>query len=159
MSIQNRASAPPAAATRPAAPLPTDFNPMEGVVTAGGGGSVTAGSYQASFVGADLLPATDADPMTGKGGRQWAAIKFRWQLEDGREVTRETPANTGQKSGYVQTVGWLLGRMPAASEAFSLTPCVGRMYLITVGAKVNKVGQPTGWTEVTACIPLPAAKS
>lgn len=157
MNTPNRASAQPA--QRPASPTPPGFDPMQGVVTVGGGGSVTAGSYQATFLGAELLPVTEPDPMTGKGGRQWAAVKFRWQLDDDREVSRETPANSGQKSGYTQTVAWLLGRVPAANEAFSLQPCVGRKYLITVGPKVNKIGQPTGWTEVTACIPLPAAKS
>ena len=36
--------------------------------------------------------------------------------------------------------------------------CVGKRYLITVGPKLNKGGQPTGWSEVTACIPLPTKK-
>jgi len=157
MNAPNKAAAQPTVAR--SASVPTDFDPMQGIVTTGGGGSVPPGSYHATFSGADLLPVTDPDPMTGKGGRQWAAIKFRWQLDDGREVARETPANTGQKSGYIQTVGWLLGRVPAANETFTLKPCVGQQYLITVGPKVNKMGQPTGWSEVTACILLPTPKS
>ncbi len=144
-------------ATAPAAALP--FDPMRGTVMAGaGGGSVPPDNYEATFTGAEYLPATEGDPMTGKGGRQWPAVKFTWKLDDDRTTSRETPANYGAKSGYTATVGWLLGRTPAVGESYDLAACVGKRYLITVGPKLNKAGQPTGWTEVTACIPLPTKK-
>jgi hypothetical protein len=52
----------------------------------------------------------------------------------------------------------VLGKPLAANEAFDLTACVGLAYLVTVGPKLNKAGQPTGWNEVTACIKLPTKK-
>ena len=47
------------------------------------------------------------------------------------------------KAGYTATVGWLLGRTPAVGESYDLSARVGRRYLITVGPKLNKAGQPT----------------
>jgi hypothetical protein len=137
---------------------PPAFDPMKGVVTSGSGGCIPPGNYEADFAGAEYLPVSEPNPMTGKGERKWPSVRFNWQLDDGRMAPRETPANYGSKSGYSQTVGWLLGRTLTPGEPFDLMACVGRRYLITVGPKMNKAGQPTGWTEVTACIPLPPKK-
>ncbi len=137
---------------------PPAFNPMQGVVASGSGGGVPPGDYQADFGGAEYLPAAEPDPMTGKGGRKWAVVRFTWRVDDGRLATRETPANYGSKSGFMQVVGWLLGRTLAPGEPFDLTACASRRYLITVRPKQNRAGQPTGWNEVTACIPLPPQK-
>lgn len=155
MTTPNRATGQPVI---PAAAPPQPFDPMKGMVAASAGGGVEPDNYAAEFVGAEYIPASDADPMTGKGGRQWPSIKFSWRLEDGRAVSRETSANKGLKTGFVETVGWLLGKPLAANEAYDLTACVGLTYLVTVGPKMNKAGQPTGWNEVTACIKLPAKK-
>ncbi|MBY0457868.1 MAG: hypothetical protein K2V38_11060 [Gemmataceae bacterium] len=154
MTTPNRASAQAAAPTTP----PQAFDPMKGTVVSSAGGGVEPNSYSAEFAGAEYIAACDPDPMTGKGGRQWPSIKFTWRLEDGRAVTRETSANKGLKSGFIETVGWLIGKPLAANEAFDLTACVGQVYLITVGPKLNKAGQPTGWNEVVACIKLPTKK-
>jgi hypothetical protein len=80
-------------------------------------------------------------------------------LDGDRTVTRETTVSQGPKSGYILTVGWLMGHTLAANEPFDLRACVGKTYLVTVGPKVNKAGQPTGWNEVTACIALPGQKA
>jgi hypothetical protein len=135
-------------------PAQQPFDPMRGVVTAGTSTGVPAGSYHTVFTGAEYLPPTEADPMTGKGGRQWAVIRFTWRLGDGRTVTRETSDKTGIKATYPQVCGWLLGRTLTAGEPFDISGCVGQSYLVTVGPKKNRLGQPTSWLEVVACIPL-----
>jgi hypothetical protein len=128
------------------------FDPMAAVVS--DGGQVPPGTYTGKFMRADYLPTCEPDPMTGKGGRQYDAIRFSWEVADGeyggKVVSVDTPKATGTKSRFYCVGCWLLGRNPAAGERMNLNPCVGQKYLLTVGSKPGK-----SWMEVVNAMKLP----
>jgi hypothetical protein len=135
------------------------FNPMVGKVAEQTSAGLPAGRYQAEFVGAEYLPAVEPDPMTGKGGRQFATVQFKWRVSQGEHVgqyaTRETPASKGIKSAYIQVCGFVIGKPLGANEDINLTPFVGRKYLLTVAQKVGKDGTPKNWTHVVNAMLIP----
>jgi hypothetical protein len=138
------------------------FNPMKGVVIERESKpKVPAGQYEAEFVKGEYLPSQEPDPMTGAKGRQWASVRFTWRVAKGEHagqfVARETSVPTNgasTKTAFVAWCGYLLGRT-LGPEGYDLSSCVGKRYLITVGEKRNKAGQPTGWHHVEQCLRLP----
>src|ERR1700722_3989151 len=89
------------------------FDPMKGIVAESASGGLPVGNYVGEFVGAEYLPVVEPDAMTGKGGRQFPQILFKWLLTEGehkgKTATRETPAPkpNGQtlKTHYIEVCG------------------------------------------------------
>jgi hypothetical protein len=133
------------------------FDPMAFVVS--GSGGLPAGAYSAVFEAADYLPEEPPDPMTGRGGRQWPKVVFRWRIaegpEAGKEAIRETPVGTSSRVGYTQVCGWLVGKTLGVGDKGGLQECVGKRYLLTVGNRTTKEGVPTAWTHVVNAMRLP----
>jgi hypothetical protein len=125
------------------------YDPLKGVISTG---SVPAGNYTGVFKTAEHLPVADPDPMTGKGGRQWAGIRWQWEVIDGeykgKMVSAETTTKNGSGSRQYQVLSWLLGKPP--SSAYDLTGCVGKRYLLTVAPKAGKT-----WVEVQNAMLIP----
>lgn len=151
----------PAPPTGPGQPPVID--PMRGqFVPAQAGNRVPAGQYMAEFVKVEYIPPAAADPMTGKGAREWASFQFRWRIVGGefanQTVTRDVPVPKvfTPKTAYGEWVGFVLGRAVGA-EDFDLTPFAGKKYLVTIGERLNKTGQPSGWLHVSQCIRMPDA--
>lgn len=140
------------------------FDPMESIVADSNAGGLPTGNYVGVFETAEYLPAEEPDAMSGEGGRKWAKIAFKWRLTEdatngehkGKYAVRETPQSTGAKSSYVQVCGWVLGKPLTPKDAVKLKPCVGRKYLLTVGNKTDKNGNPTNWTHVANAMLMPA---
>jgi hypothetical protein len=90
--------------------------------------------------------------MTGKGGRQYAAIRWQWELSDGEHkgklVNTETSTKNGPSSRQYQVLSWLLGQPP--SGAYDLTGCLDKKYLLTLGSRAGKT-----WVEVSNAMKLP----
>jgi hypothetical protein len=132
--------------------MKTEIDPM--IMTVSAGGSVPNGNYTGKFQKAEYLPETEADPMTGKGGRQFAAIRFSWEITEGdyqgKIVNTETPTADGVKSRRYQVMSWLTGKNPSAGEAVSLATVVGKRYLLTLGSRNGKQ-----WIEVTNAMLIP----
>jgi hypothetical protein len=122
-------------------------------------GGFPAGNYEGVFKEAENLPAKEPDLTTGEGGRQWAKVVFKWEItkgdHTGKTAIRETPQNTGMKSGFVQVCGWVMGKPLTPKDAITLRPFVGRKYLLTIGNKTDKNGMPTNWTHVSNAMPTP----
>jgi len=69
-------------------------------------------------------------------------------------------AGLGLVFGLVQFVQ--LRKLPVHKAMLEISELIYetcKTYLVTVGPKVNKAGQATGWTEVTACILIPPKKA
>ena len=130
----------------------SDFDLMKGVISAGDG--VPAGVYNGRFAKAQHVPVQAPDPMTGKGGREYAAARFTWEITDGtyagKMVFTDTPLATGPKSRFYAILSWLLGKNLPGGDAYDLSGCVGKKYLITMGSKAGKT-----WVEVTNAMLLP----
>jgi hypothetical protein len=128
------------------------FNPM--VATISDGGVVPPGTYPGKFRGAEYLPESEGDPMTGKGARQYPKVKWKWEITEGehagKEVSADTGVSTGVKSGYYQKTCWVLGQNPKPGDKVDLTWYVGKQYLLTVGAKPGKT-----WVEVVNAMLMP----
>jgi len=135
------------------------FDPMEGVVAESNAGGLPSGNYAGVFEAAEYLPAQEPDAMSGEGGRKWAKIAFKWRItegeHEGKYAVRETPQSTGVKSSYVQTCGWVMGKPLTPRDAIKLKALVGRKYLLTVGNKADKNGNPTNWTHVVNAMLIP----
>ncbi len=139
----------------------TVFDPMKGVVAEANSGGLPVGTYVGLFQGAEYLPVIEADPMTGKGGRQWAKVAFKWGITTegefaGKVAIRETPCSIGAKASYTTFCGHVMGRTLTASEKIDLTPFVGKKYLLTVSNQVDANGNQKAWTHVSNAIPMPA---
>lgn len=134
------------------------FNPMEGTVAESGGGLPPA-NYSAEFVEAEHLPAVEADPMSGEGGRKWAKVVFKWRISEGEHkdkfAVRETPVSTGGKSAFILVCGWVMGKQLTGKDGYGLKPFVGRKYLLTIGNKADKNGNLTQWTHVVNAMLVP----
>jgi hypothetical protein len=132
------------------------FDPMKFVVTESNSGGLPANNYTGKFVGAEYLPAQEADAMTGEGGRQWAKIVFRWEILEGeykgKFASRETPVSTGAKSSYVAVCGQIVGGQQTAGMQGDLSLFIGRKYMLTVAKKLDRNGAPTNWTHVSHAI-------
>jgi hypothetical protein len=139
------------------------FDPMEASVAEQSSGGLPAGNYVGVFEAAEYLPAQEGDAMSGEGARKWAKIVFKWRLTEdpsngehkGKYALRETPQSTGVKSSYVQTCGLVMGKPLTPNDAIKLKPFVGRKYLLTVGNKTDKNGNPTNWTHVVNAMLMP----
>lgn len=126
-----------------------------GAIQAKASGGIPAGSYKAKFVGLEFLPALPPDGMTGKSARQYACVRFRWEILEGdyagKIATRETPPNnTSLKSKFLQTVAMLIRKSP--EQGYDLQSCVGQTYTIGISNKLDKSGKPTTWLEVSQCL-------
>lgn len=135
------------------------FDPMESIVAESNSGGLPAGNYVGVFEAAEYLPVQEPDAMSGEGGRQWAKIAFKWRITDGEHAgkfaVRETPHSTGVKASYVQVCGLIMGKTLTPKDAINLKPFVGRKYLLTIGNKADKNGNPTNWTHVTNAMLCP----
>jgi hypothetical protein len=137
------------------------FDPMKGRVTESGSG-LPEGQYQGDFVMAEHLAECEPDAMTGEGGRKFPKVVFKWKVlggeYDGKEAIRETPVGSGIKSSYIQVCGWIVGRPLTAKDAFDLTQFVGRKYLLTIGKKIDRNGNPANWRHVSNAMLIPEQK-
>jgi hypothetical protein len=135
------------------------FNPMKGCVAETNSGGLPAGNYVGLFECAEYLPVQEPDEMTGKGGRQWAKIAFKWRIAEGehkdKTAIRETPESNGIKSQFIQWCGLVMSKSLTPKDGYDLAPFVGRKYLITVSVKADKNGNPTAWTHVSNAMLMP----
>lgn len=141
------------------------FDPMRGRVAAPTAGALPAGTYTAEFLGAEYLPVSEPDPMTGKGGRQWAAVAFRWKVAEGEHAgqTATREASLGEeprvayspKSKYVEFAGLIMGKTLSPNDEIELKPYVGRKYLLTVAHKTDAAGNQKAWTHVANAMLIP----
>lgn len=133
------------------------FDPMKGMISEGN--RVPTGTYNGKFVKAEYLPKTEADPMTDKGKRDYESIRFVWEITEGdhigKAVNTETTMATGIKSRFYQVVCWLLGKNSGPGEAYDLTSCIGKKYLLTLGNKPGNKPGKSPWVEVVNAMMLP----
>ena len=126
------------------------YDPMKGTISTGSG--VPAGQYTGVFKGAEYLPEQEPDGMTGKGGRQFACVRYQWEIAEGdykgKLVATDTPTANGVKSRQYQVISWLLAKSPSTN--FTLTGCVDKRYLLTLGSRSGK-----SWIEVTNAMLIP----
>lgn len=126
-----------------------------GAIASKASGGIPAGSYRAKFTGIEFLPALEPDPMTGKSARQYAAVRFKWEIVEGEHAgkiaIRECPPNnTSLKSKFLQTVAMLIRKSP--EQGYDLQGCIGQAYTIGISNKLDKNGKPTTWLEVSQCL-------
>jgi hypothetical protein len=133
------------------------IDPMKGrLVAKANGVGLPAGAYTAEFINCEYLPAKEPDPMTGKGGRQWACYRFSWRViggeHDSQTAYRETPCGTTPVCDFAKVCAWITGK-PIDGD-FDLYACVGKRYRISVSQKVNKAGVATNYFHVSSCVAL-----
>lgn len=113
---------------------------------------VPIGRYIGKFVGAEYLPVKDPDPMTGKGGRQWAMIKFIFEISEGDYagcyISREVPATRTPNSYFAEWVAALTGEKVSAN-GFNLKGCISKKYLCDYAVKKDD------WLHVNSIILCP----
>src|SRR5580704_11415765 len=123
-----------------------NFNPMQWQVATANAGGLPPNTYKGAFVGAEHLPAEEPDEATGRKGRLWPSILFKWEITDGehkgRTATRETSVGTTAKCGFMQMCGLVMGKQLSAKDDYDLTPFVERHYLLTIANKPDKYGNP-----------------
>jgi hypothetical protein len=136
-----------------------NFNPKQWQVATANAGGLPPANYKGEFVGAEHLPAEEPNEATGRKGKEWPSILFKWEITEGehkgRTATRETPVGTTAKCGFAQVCGLVMGKPLAAKDAVNLNPFVGKNYLLQIANKTDKHGNPTAWTHVVNAMLTP----